>query len=134
MGILPLITLRVVARTSRVVRENHKTPRHRKGTHMPKRTPRLAIGYYRTKDHDELEEALQDVIDAVENHYNSVLGCPDRNEANFIAALHAAGRITKAILGLYVVQTISFDDPEAQAKECERAEEEARRPYPPQFP
>lgn len=98
---------------------------------MQKRKPFLVLGHYRTKDHDELEEALQDLVDAVEKHYATVLSDPDVNEANFIAALNAAGRITKAVLGLYVAQSIGFDDPEAEAKAYERAEEEARRPYRP---
>lgn len=101
---------------------------------MPERKRLLVLGHHRTKNHDELEEALQDLIDATEEHYTSVLGCTNINEQNYLAMMHASLRISGAVRGLYIPHGGGPDNsPEAQAMYDAEAEEEARRPYPPQM-
>jgi len=99
---------------------------------MPERKRLLVLGHYRTRNHDKLEEALQDLIDATEEHYKSVLGCTNINEQNYVAMMHASLRISEAVRGLYIAHGGGPDNsPEAQARYDAEAEEEARRPYPP---
>lgn len=99
---------------------------------MLKRERLLTPGYYQNAHHDEMEDAIHDLLDATEEHYGSVLGCQNRNEQNYIAMMHASLRIAAAVRHLYIAHVGGPDDsPAAEAKYKAEAEEAARRPYVP---
>ena len=102
---------------------------------MLKRKSLLVLGEHRNKHHDEMEDAIRDLLDATNEHHNALLGCPDRHEHNYIAMMHAALRIAEAVRNLYIPEVGGPEDgPDADALYQAEAEEEARRPYPPVSP
>ena len=99
---------------------------------MLKRERFLTLGHYQNAYHDEMEDAIHELLAATKALYASVLGCQVRNELNYLAMMHASLRIAAAVRHLYIPHVFVPDDsPAAEAKYKAEAEEAARRPYVP---
>jgi hypothetical protein len=57
-----------------------------------------------------LEEALQNVVDAVEGYYGYILGNPDRCEQNYIAMQWAANNLAGQVARLRPIYHFGFSE------------------------